>query len=77
MEANRRKAKNTNHRNVITKRHPELRDNFDAQDFESGTSANSITPASAKNHSADIIQQKKQKSKSKLSGEVKNNLCCK
>ena len=48
MEANRENAKHTNHRNVITKRHPELRDNFDAQDFESGTSANSITPASAK-----------------------------
>ncbi len=45
MEANRRKAKNTNHRNVITKRHPELRDDFDAQDFESVTSASSITPA--------------------------------
>ena len=45
MEANRGNAKHTNHRNVITKRHPELKDDFDAQDFESGTSANSITPA--------------------------------
>ena len=47
MEANRRKAKNTNHRNVITKRHPELRDNFDAQDFESRSSASSDIPANA------------------------------
>ena len=45
MEANRRKAKNTNHRNVITKRYPKLKDDFDARDFESVTSANSITPA--------------------------------
>jgi len=45
MEANRRKAKNTNHRNVITKRLPGLRGDFDARDFESVTSANSITPA--------------------------------
>jgi len=47
MEANRRKAKNTNHRNVITKRLPGLRGDFDARDFESASSANSNTPAKA------------------------------
>jgi len=62
MEANRRKAKNTNHRNVITKRLPGLRGDFDARDFESGTSANSITPA----YSLFIIKQTKNKI---------NNLC--
>ena len=45
MEVNRRKAKKTNHNNVTTKRHPELRDDFDVHDFESTSSANSNTPA--------------------------------
>jgi len=54
MEANRRKAKNTNHRNVITKRHPELRDDFDAQDFEPTSSANSNTPACGSHYNTEV-----------------------